>query len=280
MSRHVFIDIARLQPSNHPHVHATFDPQGRDAWLVEDIRQKGVLAPVWVDKDGRLHDGHRRVAAAKLVGRGTVPAVVLDLDGDHQFMSAQLGRTLSTFAKVNLYRHHIEQAIAASEQAKINNLLGNAEYVDADGIWAALETRLSANRRSLREGLTLLKDLEAAMQGDDHFRSAKAVKCLSVFRERGLKPAQQMWADSPAPPEVEDEAEPSNAFDLQYKDEAFAEMEEEEEAKQVSLAANAKERPNKLLKTALTFDKLLTKEQPSPAALELWEALKHELGIA
>jgi hypothetical protein len=44
--------------------------------LAHSVRRFGVLVPITIDLGGRVIDGHRRVAAARLVGLQEVPAVL------------------------------------------------------------------------------------------------------------------------------------------------------------------------------------------------------------
>ena len=59
IERHVIdlpVDRIKINPRNKL-VHDDFDPLGRDAWLVDDIRQHGVADPVTVFPNGMLDDG-------------------------------------------------------------------------------------------------------------------------------------------------------------------------------------------------------------------------------
>jgi ParB family chromosome partitioning protein len=77
------IPLERVRPNRHQ-PRTAFDPEGL-AELAASISRHGVLQPivVSVDRDGyELVAGHRRVLAARLAGRTTIPAVIRDEVGD------------------------------------------------------------------------------------------------------------------------------------------------------------------------------------------------------
>ena len=91
------IDRIRINPRNK-RVHDDFDPHGRDSWLVEDIREHGVLDPVMLFPNGMLDDGHRRLFSVKYLKRATIPAIVLKAtDEAAAFHSAQLGHSRALY---------------------------------------------------------------------------------------------------------------------------------------------------------------------------------------
>ena len=62
----LLIGVGELRESpEQKQIHADFDPAGKDAWLVDDIRQHGILLPLLVDAHKQVRDGHRRLAAAR-----------------------------------------------------------------------------------------------------------------------------------------------------------------------------------------------------------------------
>jgi ParB family transcriptional regulator, chromosome partitioning protein len=68
----------RLQP------RTAFDPEGLSE-LAASISRHGVLQPIVVSEDGNGYElvaGHRRVLAARLAGKTTIPAVIRDEVGD------------------------------------------------------------------------------------------------------------------------------------------------------------------------------------------------------
>ena len=72
-----------MAPNRHQ-PRSSFDPEGLSE-LAASIRQHGVLQPIVVSRRGdgfELVAGHRRVLAARLAGRTTIPAVVRDDVGD------------------------------------------------------------------------------------------------------------------------------------------------------------------------------------------------------
>src|SRR5438132_5057557 len=73
------IPLEKVTP-NRRQPRTQFDPEGLSE-LAASIRQHGVLQPIVVSRDGdgyELIAGHRRVLAARLAGRTTIPAVVRD----------------------------------------------------------------------------------------------------------------------------------------------------------------------------------------------------------
>lgn len=81
----VSVRLEQLQPfENHP-FRVVEDDALRQ--LAQSIKENGVLTPCIVRPssygDGyELLSGHRRVAACKLIGRKTIPAIIRDLDND------------------------------------------------------------------------------------------------------------------------------------------------------------------------------------------------------
>jgi ParB family chromosome partitioning protein len=75
------LDIERIDPNPHqPREH--FDGEHLRE-LAESIRQNGVLQPIVVRRVENRYElilGERRLRAAKLAGRGTIPAIVRDVD--------------------------------------------------------------------------------------------------------------------------------------------------------------------------------------------------------
>jgi ParB family chromosome partitioning protein len=77
------IPLELVRPNRHQ-PRTAFDPEGLSE-LAASISRHGVLQPIVVSADGdgyELVAGHRRVLAARLAGRTTIPAVVRDEVGD------------------------------------------------------------------------------------------------------------------------------------------------------------------------------------------------------
>ena len=73
------IPLEKVTP-NRRQPRTQFDPEGLSE-LAASIRQHGVLQPIVVSREGDVYElvaGHRRVLAARLAGRTTIPAVVRD----------------------------------------------------------------------------------------------------------------------------------------------------------------------------------------------------------
>lgn len=82
-------DIRQLAVGSlHPYPNQPFHPYPGERLreLAEDIAQNGVLSPVIVrllmDDEYQILAGHNRVAAAKLAGLDTVPAIIKDVDDE------------------------------------------------------------------------------------------------------------------------------------------------------------------------------------------------------
>jgi ParB family transcriptional regulator, chromosome partitioning protein len=77
------IPLELVRPNRHQ-PRTAFDPEGLSE-LAASISRHGVLQPIVVSADGdgyELVAGHRRVLAARLAGKTTIPAVVRDEVGD------------------------------------------------------------------------------------------------------------------------------------------------------------------------------------------------------
>ena len=77
------IPLELVRPNRHQ-PRTAFDPEGLSE-LAASISRHGVLQPIVVSADGEGYElvaGHRRVLAARLAGRTTIPAVVRDEVGD------------------------------------------------------------------------------------------------------------------------------------------------------------------------------------------------------
>jgi ParB family chromosome partitioning protein len=88
------LDIARVDPNPHQ-PRARFDGDHLKE-LAESIRLHGVLQPVVVRRSGDRYQlilGERRLRAAKLAGRGTIPAIVRDV-GDAESLKYALMENL------------------------------------------------------------------------------------------------------------------------------------------------------------------------------------------
>ncbi len=75
------LDIGRIDPNPHQ-PRARFDPDHLKE-LAESIRLNGVLQPVVVRRAGERYElilGERRLRAARLAGRATIPAIVREAD--------------------------------------------------------------------------------------------------------------------------------------------------------------------------------------------------------
>jgi len=88
------LDLARVDPNPHQ-PRARFDEEHLRE-LAESIRLHGVLQPVVVRRSGERYElilGERRLRAAKLAGRTTIPAIVRDV-GDAESLKYALMENL------------------------------------------------------------------------------------------------------------------------------------------------------------------------------------------
>ena len=114
------IPLEKVTP-NRQQPRAAFDPEGLSE-LAASIRRHGVLQPIVVSRHGdgfELVAGHRRVLAARLAGRTTIPAVVRDDVGDRLELALieNLQRTdLNAIETARAYRLLMETYELTQEQ--------------------------------------------------------------------------------------------------------------------------------------------------------------------
>jgi ParB-like chromosome segregation protein Spo0J len=171
---------------------------------VDDIKAHGVLMPIILEGDGcTIQDGHRRCQAAEHAGIDTVPAVVLSGDTDAAFLSAQLGRNLSTYAKCVLHRGRIEQLVAQGNAVKVKNATKQPTEADLElaeahaDAWMLVEEVLDTPRDTLRRGARLLARIEKLRAGSSK-EKVKADKLETTFKDRGLWPALELDGEKKA----------------------------------------------------------------------------------
>jgi len=222
-------------------LHGAFDPHGRDKWLVDDVREHGVLMPLIVLGDGALYDGHRRRRAAWFVGMQTVPVVVLDsAESAAAYKSAQLGRTMSVYAKCLLYRNDIEKAVEESRLQSVANLQNQGdrtpERSDANELWVELELILGKSRRVLAGGIKLLQTIEEMRAKGEY---DKAARLENTFRDRGHSPAMRLLGEKETP--LSDEVDPQDWQDGDDKETRNKRRAKQQARKQLAIAACEKE---------------------------------------
>src|SRR5437899_12596854 len=114
------IPLEKVTP-NRQQPRAAFDPEGLSE-LAASIRRHGVLQPIVVSRHGdgfELVAGHRRVLAARLAGRTTIPAVVRDDVGDRLELALveNIQRTdLNAIEAARAYKHLMETYDLTQEQ--------------------------------------------------------------------------------------------------------------------------------------------------------------------
>lgn len=209
----VEVQVSRLRESpEQKRIHADFDPQGADAWLVEDIRRRGILVPLLILPDCLVKEGHRRLAVARYLKLQTVLCLVVTAgDAAEVFQSAQLGRVLTVYAKCVLYRPLIEQAVAKGKEIKRGNLrAGDVVPESAERIeqqWIQIEKVLGLNRRTLQRGVKLLSEIQSLSRSAQPDARQRAERIVTTFRNHGLMPALRL-IDADAPNYETNEGDP------------------------------------------------------------------------
>lgn len=185
-------------------IHGPFDPTGRDAWLIEDIRLNGVLTPIQIHPDGKIHDGHRRSRAAAAAGLTSIPAITMGpIESAVAFKSAQMGRNLSLYAKCIIFREELDRVRLDARAVRQGNLqravTRNAESEELEDAWVALELALGVGRRYIQRGMHVLDQIKALREAGDTEQAGKAEQ---IFREKGLNPAQRFLGGDKHKPET------------------------------------------------------------------------------
>jgi len=176
------VPLEKVTP-NRQQPRASFDPEGLSE-LAASIRQHGVLQPIVVSRHGdgfELVAGHRRVLAARLAGRTTIPAVVRDDVGDR----------LELALVENLQRTDLN----AIETARAYKLLMEAYDLTQE----QLAERLGKSRSSVANMLRTLTAPQALQDaviegkiGEGHLRAllplqlADALQALATVIGKGL----------------------------------------------------------------------------------------------
>ena len=194
------IDRIKINPKNKQ-IHDDFDPRGRDAWLVEDIRANGIADPVTVFPNGLLDDGHRRLFSVKHLKRTTIPAIILKTtDEEAAYRSAQLACQMKIFAKCLLYREKISALVercskqrAANFKMKLGSSVADSNLVHQE--WIKLETVLNVSRRNLTAGVKLLARIDQMRESDDPDQIELANRAEFIFRNQGIKPTLRMLGE-------------------------------------------------------------------------------------
>ena len=153
------------------------EPNARaQAQLRESIREKGILIPLLVTRDGLLLDGHRRFMAAKDIGLAEVPVQVVNLD-------APDGWERLVALEINLLRRHLNEAqrvalgtslerlerpLALERQrlhggtapgkARITPENGSPECSDEDGrVTARVAAKIDVSRKTFERGRKVMQ---------------------------------------------------------------------------------------------------------------------------
>ncbi|MDE2997844.1 MAG: ParB/RepB/Spo0J family partition protein [Gemmatimonadota bacterium] len=116
------IAVGDLRPNTHQPREA-FDPEAVRE-LADSIREKGVIQPVVVRRDGtgyQLIAGERRLRAAIEAGLETVPAILLDVGSDQEMMEISLienvqREDLNPIEEARAYRGLMETCFLTQEE--------------------------------------------------------------------------------------------------------------------------------------------------------------------
>ncbi|WP_444660306.1 ParB/RepB/Spo0J family partition protein [Caproiciproducens sp. R2] len=143
----ISVRLEQLHPfENHP-FRVVEDDALRQ--LAESIKENGVLTPCIVRPspygDGyELLSGHRRVAACRLIGRKTIPAIVRDLDDDSAIIlmvdANQQRENLLPSEKAFAYRMKLE-----AMKRKAGRPQNNLRQVDTDLIGIRSDDQMAKN---------------------------------------------------------------------------------------------------------------------------------------
>ena len=176
------IPLEQVRPNRHQ-PRAAFDPESLSE-LAASITRHGVLQPIVVsgDRDGyELVAGHRRVLAARLAGKTTIPAVIRDEVGDR----------LELALVENLQRSDLN----AIETARAYKLLMETYDLTQEQLAERLGKSRSAVANTLR-ALTAPQALQDAVVdgkiGEGHLRAllplplSDALQALATVIAKGL----------------------------------------------------------------------------------------------
>ncbi len=116
------VAVEDLRPNTHQPREA-FDPEAVRE-LADSIREKGVIQPVVVRRDGtgyQLIAGERRLRAAKEAGLESVPAILLDVGSDQEMMEISLienvqREDLNPIEEARAYRALMETCFLTQEE--------------------------------------------------------------------------------------------------------------------------------------------------------------------
>src|SRR5712691_4407521 len=142
------IPLQRVRPNRHQ-PRTAFDPEGLSE-LAASIARHGVLQPIVVSADGdnfELVAGHRRVLAARLAGRTTIPAVVRDEVGNRLELALveNLQRAdLNAIETARAYKLLMETYELTQEQ--LAERLGKSRSTIANTLRALIATSRAAQR--------------------------------------------------------------------------------------------------------------------------------------
>lgn len=164
----------------------------RDAELIDDIRQHGVIEPLLVLENYMLVHGHRRLDVALYLKLAKIPVQVLDReDTPDLHQSMLIGKQASVYATVVTRAERIEALIVKTDLTKAYQ--GNIEKQnECEQAWIRLELATGYGRENLMAGLKLLKDMAKLEAGDKREQWEYARRVISAFRNYGLHPALRM----------------------------------------------------------------------------------------
>lgn len=134
-----------------------------DNKLVEDIRERGILVPLYISEDGVLLSGHRRLAAAQHLGLATVPVIVDD----------KVFGALSETEQLKLLKSHNAQR----EKSRDEQLREAMLEIDADEAYGDLVQYRAAHQRVAVESNVVMGIVKgrARITTMDFLRATRAV---------------------------------------------------------------------------------------------------------
>lgn len=186
-----------LYPSQAADIHPSFDSTGRDAWLYNDIKNFGVLAPLFIRENKQIVDGRRRWECAKAIDIEALPCIlVADMHASRVWASTRIQQGLTVYAACVLYRYRLEELMSQQAGRDLGLYpLGRGECAHPlDEAWTSTELATGIPRVQLKAGMRLLSAVEKVRQIDE----GVANRILYIFRTHGLTAAQRMldWGET------------------------------------------------------------------------------------
>ena len=123
--------------------------------LAESIRREGVLTAITVDRrddgDFDLVAGFRRVAASRLAGLTSIPAVIRDRTGEGQFVDVSAVECISSLVGDRLFEYSVTGEIPGPEGSRNTDMAPHACYPCGNEEWISIAVASEDEWRRLCE---------------------------------------------------------------------------------------------------------------------------------